>query len=163
MDCSLQRWDTVSRSSMSMGPPSIPSGTDSSGAGSLLGSSYLGPCFRSLTRSNDVVAYLDRFEHLPDPFEDAGRLVSPLRPGGVLRETGGLVDGGSYPCQIHEGIRRLDGGRWEICFAGVDLRRYGTGLFIRPGIEVAPSQRFRFLAWGATGLWLPRTPGKRFK
>jgi 2-polyprenyl-3-methyl-5-hydroxy-6-metoxy-1,4-benzoquinol methylase len=106
----------------------------------------------------DVVVCFDVFEHLPDPLEAARRLVSALRPGGVLLETGSFVDEGLHPCHIHDGIRRFGEGRWEIYLAGVGLRGGGMGLFIKPGIGVALIQRLRFLTWRATGLWLSRTP-----
>ena len=104
----------------------------------------------------DAVVSFDVFEHLTDPLEAARRLVSALRPTGVMVQTAGFVDEGNHPCHIRNGLDRFSGGRWDIYLAGLSLKGIGTGLFIKPVGARAIIQRLRFLVWRVTGLWVAR-------
>lgn len=109
-------------------------------------------------RTYDVVVSFDVFEHLPDPLEAARRLVTSLRAGGLLLQTGSFVDDGHQPCHLREGVHRFGGARWGIYLAGLGLRGIGPTLLMKARGGQAFAQRARFAVWRATGLWLSRIP-----
>jgi SAM-dependent methyltransferase len=102
----------------------------------------------------DVIVCFDVFEHLPDPLGSAQRLISALRPGGLLVQQGAFGDAGDHPCHLGAGVAQFGGMRWHIHLAGLGLRR-DTGLIYckRPGAS-ALVQKARFGLWRMTGLWL---------
>ncbi len=110
-----------------------------------------------LDTSYDAVLCFDVLEHLPNPEEAVRRLVSALRPGGVLLQQGTFEDDGEHPCHLGEGIRRFGGLRWHIHLARLGLRRE-TGLVYSKTANLARVvQLARFGIWKMTGLWVVRS------
>lgn len=101
----------------------------------------------------------DVFEHLPNPLEAARRLVSALRPAGIMLQQGSFGDDGTHPCHLGKHVERFGGLRWHIQLAGLGLRSAGGAFAYRKTAGLLTVvQRARYLAWSATGWWLIRVP-----
>lgn len=73
----------------------------------------------------DIVICFDVFEHLPDPYGAAQRLVNALRPGGLLLQYGNFESVSEAHHRLVPTISRYQGDRWYIHLSGFGLTRCG--------------------------------------
>ncbi len=104
----------------------------------------------------DAIICFDVFEHLEDPIEVARRLVSALRPDGILIQQGNFEDAGLQPCHLANGLRHFGGLKWHIHLAGLGLRHETSLMYRKLAAWQDVGQRLRFWLWQGTGLWLVR-------
>jgi 2-polyprenyl-3-methyl-5-hydroxy-6-metoxy-1,4-benzoquinol methylase len=102
----------------------------------------------------DIVICFDVFEHLPDPLACARRLVSALRPGGVIAQKACFADDGYNPQHLAAGVERFAGVRWHIALAGLGLRNVSGMVYRRTHGPEALIQKSRYLLWRVTRLWV---------
>ncbi|HEV8643930.1 MAG TPA: class I SAM-dependent methyltransferase [Methylomirabilota bacterium] len=105
----------------------------------------------------DVAICFDVFEHLPEPLEAARRLITALRPGGLLVEKGSFSGSQTHPYHLEGHEARYGGLRWHCWLSGLGLRYVG-GSAIHRRVDGAGAlvQRARYGLWRATGLWVLR-------
>lgn len=104
----------------------------------------------------DAVVCFDVLEHLPDPVGAVKRLLSSLRPRGVLLQQGSFVDTGEHPCHLESGISDFGGLKWHIQLSALGLRGVTGMVYQKTDAITTLVQRARFRLWKATGLWLVR-------
>lgn len=104
------------------------------------------------TEIYDAAVCFDVFEHLPDPLVAARRLISALRPDGILLQEAAYER--TRPCHLTEGIRRFGGLRWYIHLAGLGLRTEGPLLYRKVTGFERLARRAAFELWRRTGLWV---------
>lgn len=111
----------------------------------------------------DAIVCFDVFEHLPEPLAAARRLVSALRPGGVLLQRGGFGGSDERPYHLQSGIERYGGIKWHIHLTGLGLVSSHEMGYRKVSGASSLVPRSRFWLWRASGMWLSRVdrPGRR--